>query len=440
MTTVADELTAEEFLSGLEQFVDRYVIPLERDHAELFGSPQLRYAPNGGYSAKVVALIKDVRGRSADAGYFTAFCPTDIGGGGLGSELMVRAYERLHHRYGPVYMLPHEVLSHWTSGPSFLCSHLHPVLREQVLDGLMSGRLSTCFGMSEPDAGSDAWRMSTRAEKVDGGWVISGMKQWISNSPYADYVFLFAVTDTELQRQRKGGVSCFLVPMNAPGVSVDSVIRLFGDDGGNEAILSFREVKVADEALVGELGSGFRMAMQGVGIGRTYNAARCVGLARWALEKATEYAKIRVTFGQPIASYQGISFQLAESAMDIHAARLMALDLGARLDRGELAVAEMAMAKAFCVEACYRVYERSMQICGGMGLTSEVGLYRGWHQARILKLADGSSEILRRTVAARLLKGDVRFLPARPSAPSGRAASPRTQCHEEKRPGPQTPY
>lgn len=409
MATVAGELTAEEFLSGLEQFVDSYVIPLERDHAELFSSPQRRYAPNGGYSAEVVALIKDVRGKSADAGYFTAFCPVDIGGAGLGSELMVRAYERLHHRYGPIHMLPYEVLSHWTSGPSFLCSHLHPVLREQVLDGFVSGRLSICFGMSEPDAGSDAWRMSTRAEKVDGGWVISGTKQWISNSPYADYVFLFAVTNAELHKQRKGGVSCFLVPMNAAGVSVNSVIRLFGDDGGNEAILSFSEVKVANEALVGELDSGFQLAMQGVSIGRTYNAARCVGLARWALEKATEYAKIRVTFGQPIASYQGVSFQLAESAMDIHAARLMALDLGARLDRGEHAVAEMAMAKAFCVEACYRVFERAMQICGGMGLTNELGLYRGWHQARILKLADGSSEILRRTVAARLLKGDVHF-------------------------------
>jgi acyl-CoA dehydrogenase len=197
--------------------------------------------------------------------------------------------------------------------------------------------------------------------------------------------------------------------MNAEGVGVDSVIRLFGDEGGNEGILSFRDVKVPDEALVGELGAGFRLAMRGVSIGRTYNAARCVGLARWALGMATEYAKIRVTFGQPIASYQGVSFQLAESAMDIYAARLMALDLGARLDRGERAVAEMAMAKAFSVEACYRVFERAMQICGGMGLTNELGLYRGWHQARILKLADGSSEILRRTVAARLLEGDVHF-------------------------------
>jgi acyl-CoA dehydrogenase len=409
MTVLTDEITAEEFLGGLEQFVESYVVPLEQEHAELFGSSDRRYTAAGGYSDEVVALIKKVRQTSAEAGYFTAFCPTDIGGGGLSSELMVRAYERLHHRYGLTYLLPHEVLSHWTSGPSFLCSHLHPSLRSDVLEELISGRASTCFGMSEPDAGSDAWRMSTRARRDGESWVINGTKQWISNSPYADYIFLFAVTNPDMQKQRSGGVSCFLVPMDAAGVSVDSVIKLFGEQGGNEGILSFQDVRVPAEALVGDMDAGFRLAMRGVGIGRTYNSARCVGLARWALEKATDYAKIRVTFDQPIANYQGVSFKLAESAMDIHAARLMALDLGARLDRGERAVREMAMTKAFCVEACYRVFERAMQICGGMGLTNELGLYRGWHQARTLMMADGSSEILRRTVANRLLAGDITF-------------------------------
>ena len=407
MTISSDEITPEEFLGGLEQFVASFVIPLEQENAEIFHSPELLYAKNGSFSPAVVQLMKKVRTASAEAGYFTAFCPVDIGGGGLGSAMMVRAYERLHHRYGPVYELPYEVLAHWTSGPSFLCSHLQPEMREQVLPGLLDGTISTCFGMSEPDAGSDAWRMSTRAQRDGDDWVINGTKQWISNSPYADYIFLFAVTNPELQRQRKGGVSCFLLPMTAPGVAVDSVIRLFGGTGGNEAILSFADVRVPGTALVGELDNGFRLAMGGVSIGRTYNAARSVGLARWALEQAASYAKIRVTFGQPIAEYQGVSFQLADSAMDIHAGWLMALDLGERLDRGEPAVREMAMAKAFCVEACYRVYERAMQICGGMGLTNELGLYKGWHQARILKLADGSSEILRRTIARRVLAGDM---------------------------------
>ena len=282
-------------------------------------------------------------------------------------------------------------------------------LRESLLDGLVAGRVSMCFAMSEPDAGSDAWAMSTRAKPVAGGYLINGTKQWISNSPYADYAFVFAVTDHELRLARKGGVSCFVVSMNAPGVSIDSVIRLFGDQGGNEAILSFTDVFVSDEQLLGEINGGFSLALRGVGIGRTYNSARSVGMARWALEVATDYAKTRETFGRPISDYQAISFALADSAIDIHAARLMAFDLAERLDRGEPSVREMAMAKTFCVEACYRVYDRCMQICGGMGLTNEMRLFAGWHQARILRLADGSGEILRRTVAQRLLKGDIAF-------------------------------
>lgn len=407
MTQTAEQITPEEFLGGLQEFVDSYVIPLEDRNAELFHHPELTYGPGGGFSPAVVKLIKQVRSASADAGYFTAFCPTDIGGADLGSAMMVRAYEHLHRRYGPVYELPYEVLAHWTCGPSFLCSHMSAATRERVLPGLLDGSLSACFGMSEPDAGSDTWRMSTRAVKDGDDWIINGTKQWISNSPYADYIFLFAVTSPDLQAKHAGGVSCFLVPMDAPGVAVDSVIMLMGEAGGNESILSFRDVRVSADAIVGQLDQGFRLAMGGVSIGRTYNAARSVGLARWALKRAADYAKLRVTFGKPIAEHQGISFQLADSAIDIHAAWLMALDLGQRLDRGDAAVAEMAMTKAFCVEACYRVYERAMQIHGGMGMTNEVGLYRGWHLSRRLKIADGSSEILRRTIAKRVLAGDI---------------------------------
>ena len=126
------------------------------------------------------------------------------------------------------------------------------------------------------------------------GWVISGTKQWITNSPTADYIFVFAVTDEALKSKRKGGVSCFVVPMNSPGLAVDSVIKLFGNVGGDEGIVSFTDVRVPASALVGELHRGFDLALAGVSTGRIYNAGRCVGLARWALEKSTEYAKQRV--------------------------------------------------------------------------------------------------------------------------------------------------
>jgi acyl-CoA dehydrogenase len=346
---------------------------------------------------------------SASAGYYTMFCPEEIGGGGLGRRAELLAQEFVARRYGPSYMLPHEVIAHWAFGPSFLCSHFTPVLRRSLLDDMTSGRVGMCFGMSEPDAGSDVWMMSTRATRDGDWWVLNGTKQWISNGPHADYCYLFAVTDSDRFRSRKGGASCFVVPMNSPGVAVDSVIRLFGDVGGDEAILSFTDVRVPQENLVGEEGSGFQLAMSGVSLGRVYNSGRALGYSQWALREATEYAKSRITFGRPIAEHEGISFKLADSAMEIYAARHAALDLTRRLDSGKPAIRELAMTKALCCETMLRVTDRAMQICGGMGLTNETRFHRIWHLARLLQLADGSAEILRTTIASRLLRGELDF-------------------------------
>jgi acyl-CoA dehydrogenase len=140
-----------------------------------------------------------------------------------------------------------------------------------------------------------------------------------------------------------------------------------------------------------------------------YNAGRCVGLARWALEQATEYARERRAFGRPIADYQGVSFMLADSAMDIYATKSMALDCARRLEQGELPLRDMAILKAYSTEMCFRVFDRCMQVLGAMGLTNETRLYDGWHQARSIRVADGSGEIMRRNVARHLLKGEIQF-------------------------------
>jgi acyl-CoA dehydrogenase len=140
-----------------------------------------------------------------------------------------------------------------------------------------------------------------------------------------------------------------------------------------------------------------------------YNAGRCIGLARWALELATAYSKDRQAFGHPIADYQGVTFQLAESAMDVYATKSMALDCARRLERGELPLRDMAILKAYSTEMCFRVFDRSMQVLGGMGLTNETRLYDGWHQSRAIRVADGSSEIMRRNIARHLLKGETAF-------------------------------
>jgi acyl-CoA dehydrogenase len=399
-----DEDAGSEIIESLLGFVDAVAVPLEERNRALLDDPRRAYDERGAHSAEVRRLKAEVRSQSAEAGYYTMFVPKSVGGGGFGAQMLYRSWEALHRRYGPGRILPYAALAHWSYGPSVLCSYLSPPAAEQMLQPFMAGKVTACFGMSEPDAGSDAWAMRTRAVRDGDDWVITGTKQWITNSPTADYIFLFAVTDESLRGRRKGGISCFLVPMNAPGVAVDSVIKLFGHVGGDEGIVSFTDVRVPPWALVGERDRGFDLALAGVSTGRIYNAGRCVGLARWALEKSADYAKQRVAFGHPIAEYQGISFMLADCAVDIYAGDTMSRDCAQRLDRGEPAVEQVSIVKLFTTEMCSRVYERCMQVHGGMGLTNETKLYDGWHQARYVRIADGSAEIMRRNIARSVLK------------------------------------
>jgi acyl-CoA dehydrogenase len=400
----ASESLVEEVIENLFGFVDAVVLPLEKEHARLLDDPRQTYDERGAYSPRVRDLKTTVRMASAAAGYYNMFVPEAIGGGGFGAYALYRVWEALYHRYGPARLLPYSSVAHWSYGPSVLCSHLTAASAEQMLQRLMSGEVTSCFGMSEPDAGSDAMAMRTKAVRAGDAWIISGTKQWTTNSPSADYIFVFAVTDDELRRQRTGGISCFIVPIDTLGLAVDSVIKLFGHIGGDEGIVSFNEVRVPSSALVGDLNDGFKLALSGVSTGRLYNAGRCVGLSRWALEKSCEYAAQRSTFGKTISQYQGVSFQLADSAIEIYAADAMSRDCARRVDRGDAATDEVAMVKVFTTELGCRVYDRCMQVHGGMGITNEIKLYDGWQQARIVRIADGSAEIMRRNIAASLTR------------------------------------
>ncbi len=264
-----------------------------------------------------------------------------------------------------------------------------------------------CFGLSEPNAGSDASMIRTRAQRDGDGWRITGRKIWTSNAPIADYCIVFAVTDTERAQRKQGGISAFIVPTDAPGFAVDRVIRLFGHIGGDEAELSLEDVHVEPWQLVGELHQGFAAALYGVSLGRIYNSARSVGYGRWAIETALDYAAAREAFGQPIAANQGVTFPLAESATELHAAHLMGLNAATLLDRGGAAVKELSMTKAYSVQVGFRAVDRAMQTHGAMGFTNELGLTAAWHSLRIVNVADGTNEILNRTIVQRMLKGDL---------------------------------
>ena len=408
MGAIAFEYPAEieAIRGGIKTFIRSEVIPRHERHAALLNDDRQKYDASGRYVPDVLRLIREVRMAAAKAGYYAMSAPASLGGGGLGLVAYFAAWQDVFHTCGSEHWLGHWIISHWAKGPSPVLEKMSPRAKAEILPGLLSGERALCFGLSEPGAGSDAAAIQTRATPDGDGWRLTGRKIWTTNSPYADYVIVFAVTDPDAAARRRGGISTFLVPTNAPGFTIESIIKMYGHIGGDEGILVFDDVRVEPHQLVGEPNKGFAIGLLGVSLGRMYNMGRAVGLARWALEKAVEYTKVRHTFGKPISEYQGVTFPLAESAMEIHAAHLMSLNCAQLLDRGQSAVKEMSMAKAFAVEAGVRAIDRAIQTHGAMGFTNELGLTEAYAAVRKVNVADGSNEIMRRTIAQCLLKGD----------------------------------
>jgi acyl-CoA dehydrogenase len=213
-----------------------------------------------------------------------------------------------------------------------------------------------------------------------------------------------------LQAKRKGGITCFFVETKLEGFNVDSVIPVMGSLGGDATIISIDNLRIPEENIIGELDQGFGKAMNGINNGRLGMSGKCIGSAQWALQKAVEYSKIRKTFGKTLSEHQTIQNMLADCALDIYAARNMALNCAWKIENStKTPTKEISMVKAFCTEMMGRVYDRAIQIHGGMGLSNELGLEEGYRNARLVRIPDGTSEIHRRTIARSLLKGDLSF-------------------------------
>jgi len=391
---------------GIADFIKAEVITRHERYPDL-GNPAKTYDETGAYRPWVRELIREVRMASASAGYYAMNVPEELGGGGLGFLAHFLGFERIFHICGGKYWLGHSVIAHWAKGPSLVLMQSTDRVREEMIAPLVSGEKSMCFALSEPGAGSDATQIKTSARKDGEGWILNGEKIWITNGPYADYALVFAVTDPEAAAQRKGGISAFLVPTDSPGFKVDSLINMWGHVGTDEGILVFDNVRIEPHQLLGTLHKGFNLAMMGVGMGRLYNSAWGVGAGRWALEQALEHAKTRETFGKPIASYQSVLFPLAESMAELHGARLAAQNVGLMLDSGKRASKELAMVKLLAVDAGLKAVDRAMQAHGAMGFTNEMHLTEAYIYLRKVCVADGSREILMRSIGKELLAGDL---------------------------------
>jgi acyl-CoA dehydrogenase len=400
---IAFELPADVIAArdGLLEFARAEVLPRHERHRELFEDQRRYYASDGRFSPEVLALIREVRMAAAKAGFYQMCTPAALGGGGLGHLAYFVCWQALFHLAGPQNKLALSALSHWAFGPSRLLEKLTQRARDEMLAPMMAGEKSMCFGLSEPGAGSDASMIQTRARPDGSGWVIDGRKIWTTNSPVADFCVLFAATNPARKE-----ITAFLVPTNAPGFEVQRIVKMFGHIGGDEAELRIEGLRVEPWQVVGEVGKGFEAALYGVSLGRIYNAARAIGYGRWAIERAFDYAKTRIAFGAPISEYQGVTFPLAESATELHAAHLTALNAALLLDQGQRAVKELSMAKAYAVQVGVRAVDRAIQTHGAMGFTNEIGLTEAWATLRVINVADGTNEILYRTIVQRLLKGD----------------------------------
>jgi acyl-CoA dehydrogenase len=243
--------------------------------------------------------------------------------------------------------------------------------------------------------------MRTRAERKGSDYVINGVKRFITDADKADFAQLMAVTDPA--KGARGGISCFLVDMDTPGVRISATHQTMMGDAPCEIV--FDNVHVSAENRVGEEGQGFAAAQRWLSEGRIRHGARACGVAERCLDMALDYAKQRKTFGEPLAERQGVQWILADCFTELHATKLMVRDAAAKLDAGEDARAETFMVKIYGDEMGFRVADRCLQLHGGIGLTTELPLEKLWRDQRSFMITEGPTEVLRTALAKFILRG-----------------------------------
>jgi len=273
--------------------------------------------------------------------------------------------------------------------------------REKWLRPFASGEKLGCFGLTEPQAGSDAAEQRTVAVKQGDKYVINGTKNWITNGPVADAMVLFTMTD--LQKGTKG-ITAFVVDTKTPGFLPQKADEKLGICASPSCTIFFENMEIPASQRLGAEGEGFKIAMSTLDGGRIGIAAQAIGIGRAAFEEARDYSKVRKTFDVPISQHQAIQFMLADMATELDAARLLTLRAAAMKDRGVRHTRESAMAKLYASEASNRVADKALQIHGGMGYSKELDIERHYRDARITEIYEGTSEIQRLVISNSLLK------------------------------------
>jgi acyl-CoA dehydrogenase len=341
-------------------------------------------------------LAHAVRDKAIEAGLYAWNMPAELGGGGLDHVTQALAEMELS-RSGPVSISVHR--------PAPILLACQGEQRDEYLLPTIRGERRECFALTEPEAGSDARGIRTRAVRDGDDWVINGTKQFISDADHADFILLIAVTgENETPRGPRPRITCFLVDKQLPGVAL-SRIDVVGTRGYNPHVITFNDVRVPDRNILGSEGHGFDFAREWLFSGRVMLAAMCVGRGRLILELAADWARTRRAFGRTIGEFQGTGFKLADMRVELKAAELLTLEAAWKLDQGTLTDVDASIANLFASEMVGRAADNGVQIFGGMGLATEFLMERLWRDARVERIWEGTSEIHRDLIARRVLRG-----------------------------------
>jgi butyryl-CoA dehydrogenase len=346
---------------------------------------------NEHFDLELVAMI-------ANQGYLGAIVPREYGGAGLDYV----TYGLVVEEIGRGDSAMRTVISVQTS---LVCSALlrwgTEAQKQRYLPKLCTGEWLGCFGLTEPDTGSDAANQRTRARRTDSGWVINGAKMFISLGNHAKLALIFAQTDPA---QGHRGLACFLVDTDQPGFVAQEIHHKMGLRGSDTASISLSDVEVGDGDLLGEVGEGFKIAMSSLDSGRYSVAAGCVGICQGCVDASVRYSKEREQFGRPIASFQLVQAMLADMAVETDAARMLVWRAGFLKDTGKPNTTETSIAKLYATEAAVRCANTAIQVHGGSGYVDDHPVERYFRDVRVTTLYEGTSQI-QQLIIGRALTG-----------------------------------
>ncbi|MDU8927722.1 acyl-CoA dehydrogenase family protein [Alisedimentitalea sp. MJ-SS2] len=343
-------------------------------------------------------IIKDVQAKAINAGLYAANMPEEVGGAGL-DTLTWLLYEKELGRAN--YAL------HWTcvARPSNILLAGTPEQREKYLEPCMKGETWDCLAMTEPGAGSDLRGMKATAKQDGDDWILNGTKHFISHADIAGFSIVFLATGEEdTPRGPKKLITAFFVDKGTPGFTVRDGYTNVSHRGYTNAVLEFDDCRLPKSAILGEINKGFQVANDWLGATRLQVASTCLGRAERALQHSVDYSAERKQFGQQIGKFQGVSFKLADMAMELKAANLLTWEAAWKFDQGTVTEADMSMAKLKATEMLAMVADEAIQIHGGMGLMDELPLERIWRDARVERIWEGTSEIQRHIISRELLR------------------------------------